>query len=287
VLIDSTHKRWINVTGIIAVIALAVYGLCWWHAPGGLTGGTTVGLWFGIAGTALMIFEGLLSALRKFPAAWWLGPRKAWLRGHIWLGLLSVVFIACHSGFSWGSGLTFALWVVFLGVIVTGVYGSLLQQMLPRIMTSRVPNEAPYEQIPHLCNVLRLKADALVDNICMPADLQAASRMGLEEGTKGQIREFYDRQVRPFLQPVSSRSAAMLNPLRSEAIFSSIRSLPGASAVKEQLIQLEAYCDERRQFATQERIHRLLHGWLLVHIPLSVALLVLGIVHIVTATLMY
>jgi len=33
----------------------------------------------------------------------------------------------------------------------------------------------------------------------------------------------------------------------------------------------------------QERIHRWLHIWLLLHIPLSVALLVLGVLHIVTA----
>src|SRR5262249_34040043 len=97
-----------------------------------------------------MIFEGLLSALRKVPAWSWLGPRKAWLRGHIWFGLLSVVFIACHSGFSWGRGLTWALWLVFLGVIITGIYGLFLQQVLPRMMTARVPHEAPYEQIPHL-----------------------------------------------------------------------------------------------------------------------------------------
>jgi hypothetical protein len=288
VLIDSTHKRWIYVSGSIAVVALAFYGLCWWRSPGGLTGGSTVGLWFGIIGTSLMIFEGLLSALRKVPAWWWLGPRKAWLRGHIWLGLLSVIFIACHSGFSWGNGLTWALWLVFLCVIVTGIYGLLLQQMLPRMMTARVPQEAPYEQIPHLCNVLRLKADALIESIFQPADPKnAAAGPGLEEGTKMQIREFYDRQVRPYLQPRYHRGVPLANPLRAEAIFSTVRSLPGANAVKDRLDQLEEYCDERRQFATQERIHNLLHGWLLVHIPLSVALGVLTVSNIVFASLVY
>jgi hypothetical protein len=287
VLIDSTHKSWIYVTASIAVVVLLFYGICWWHTPGGLTGGTTVGLWFGIAGSLLMVFEGMLSALRKVPGAWWLGPRKAWLRGHIWLGLLSLVFILCHSGFSWGNGLTFALWLVFLGVIVTGLYGLFLQQFVPRMMTARVPSEAPYEQIPHLCNVLRFKADALVDAICQPPDVQKPGTIPLEEGTRTQVRDFYDRQVRPFLQPHQARRSPLANPLRAEAIFATIRSLPGASAIKDQLAQLEAFCDERRQFAIQERIHHLLHGWLLVHIPLSVALLVLGIAHIVTATLWY
>jgi hypothetical protein len=275
-------------TAGIAIVALVFYGLCWWNTPGGLTGGSTVGLWFGIAGVLLMIFEGLLSALRKVPAAWWLGARQTWLRGHIWLGLLTVVFILCHSGFSWGSGLTFALWIVFLGIILTGLYGLFLQQILPRMMTARVPNEAPYEQIPHLCNVLRLKADALIDAICLPADVQKPGTGNpLEEGTRTQVRDFYDRQVRPFLQPFRSRRSPLANPLRAEAIFATVRSLPGASSIKDQLAQLEAFCDERRQFAIQERIHHLLHGWLLVHIPLSVALLVLVIAHVYTATLKY
>jgi len=33
----------------------------------------------------------------------------------------------------------------------------------------------------------------------------------------------------------------------------------------------------------QERLHRWLHGWLLLHIPLSLALILLGAVHAVMA----
>ena len=40
-------------------------------------------------------------------------------------------------------------------------------------------------------------------------------------------------------------------------------------------------CEERRQLAAQERLQRWLHGWLLVHVPLSYALLLLSTVHAV------
>jgi hypothetical protein len=33
----------------------------------------------------------------------------------------------------------------------------------------------------------------------------------------------------------------------------------------------------------QRRLHRLLHGWLLIHIPASYALLLLGVAHAVVA----
>ena len=51
----------------------------------------SAGLWFGSAGSLLMIYAGLLAAHRKVPSWWFLGARKTWLRGHVWLGLLSVV----------------------------------------------------------------------------------------------------------------------------------------------------------------------------------------------------
>jgi hypothetical protein len=53
--------------------------------------------------------------------------------------------------------------------------------------------------------------------------------------------------------------------------------------VKEQVAEMRSLCDERRLLARQEQLHGWLHGWLLVHIPLSVALLVLTVAHVVMA----
>jgi hypothetical protein len=46
---------------------------------------------------------------------------------------------------------------------------------------------------------------------------------------------------------------------------------------------LENIREEKRQLDQQSRLHKVLHGWLLVHIPLSYALLLLGAVHAVMA----
>jgi hypothetical protein len=47
--------------------------------------------------------------------------------------------------------------------------------------------------------------------------------------------------------------------------------------------EIQDICEERRQLAVQRRLHHWLHGWLLVHVPLSYALLLLSIVHAVVA----
>jgi hypothetical protein len=287
-LLDSTHKRWCYVTLVLGVAALAVYLVLFHLSPGGLTGGSTVGLWYGVIGSALMIYAGLLSALRRVPTWTWIGARKVWLRGHIWLGLLSAVFLLCHAGFRLGGFLETLLWVCVAGVLLTGVFGLLVQQVLPRLMTTRVPCEAPYEQIPHLCQVMRRKADVLVDAVCGPYDprtvdietTRAAAR--LAEDAKAQLRAFYEHDVRPFLVERHGRSA-LTNPLQAEARFAKLRNLSGMTEMRDQLGQLAALCEERRLLAEQERIHFWLHSWLLIHIPLSVALLVLGIAHVWTA----
>jgi hypothetical protein len=47
------------------------------------------------------------------------------------------------------------------------------------------------------------------------------------------------------------------------------------------LADLQEICDERRQLIVQRKLHYWLHGWLLLHVPLSFAFLVLTAVHAV------
>jgi hypothetical protein len=285
-LIDSSHRRWFIVTVALGVLCLASYLVVDRATPGGLTGGSTAGLWYGAIGSALMIYAGLLAGHRLVPAWWWLGARKFWLKGHIWLGLLSVEVILCHSGFRWGGLLEKALWVVFGLTILSGLFGLLLQQFVPRIMTARVPNEGPYEQIPHLCQVMARQADRLMTSV-WEADIRATqasiavSQLGL--GAKVQLQEFYDSHVLPFLSRPYRRSFLLARRLQAETAFARLKALPGLVDARPQLEEMELLCAERRQLADQERLHHLLHGWLLTHIPLSIALLVLGVAHAVAS----
>ena len=288
-LIDSTHKKWAVVAATLALAAYVGYRVLDRMAPGGLTGGSFAGLWYGISGAALMVYAGLLFAVRRFPSRRWVGRRQTWLRGHIWLGLLSVMLVACHSGFHWGGPLEMLLWAALLGVIVTGIAGVILQQAVPRLLTSRVPCEAPYEQIPHVCETMRRRADALVDAACgvyddSPQSLEnTLAVMQYAGDARAELRDFYEHDVRPFLAAQVPRGSPLLDPLQSEARFTKLRKLTGLVKVTAQVDELARLCEERRMLREQERLYWLLHVWLLVHIPLAVALLVLGGAHVVTA----
>ena len=291
-LLDRRQNRWAIAT---IVIGLAAGGFYLWSnrtGPTPLTGGSTIGLWYGIAGSALMIYAGLLSAHRLFPAAWWMGPRKTWLRGHIWLGSLSVVLIVCHAHARLGTGVALALWLVLGGIILTGVYGLVLQQVLPGWLARRFPDEAPYGQIPHLCQLYREEADELVDKVA-PASAAAVIPQSANLPTyrgptfADELRTFHDTEIRPFLAAPAPRRSRLMSDLWTETHVSALRRRLGlrssgtADDASAALDRLEELCRDRRRLAEQERMWRWLHGWLLLHVPLSAALLILGVVHVV------
>ena len=258
-----------------------------WAGPSGPTASGGVGLWFGLLGSACMIFAGLLPALRRVPSWWWVGSRQAWLKGHLWLGLLSGLFIAFHSGFRLGGPLEAALWVVLLLVIGSGVLGLVLQHVIPRLLTARVPGEVPYEQIPRTCLLLRRKADALVDALCGPtAAGDVATGKGdprVDPAGRSALRQAHEAVIRTFLGPRYVRASPLARPAQAAAVFGSLRAAPGLSAVADEVGRLERFCADRREMGEQERWHHWLHLWLLGHVPLSALLLGLGVAHVVTA----
>jgi hypothetical protein len=65
-------------------------------------------------------------------------------------------------------------------------------------------------------------------------------------------------------------------------LFDRVRTLVPAS-LSDTVDGLADICEERRQLRVQARLHHVLHGWLLVHVPLTAALMVLSVVHAVLA----
>src|SRR5271167_3738841 len=96
--IDRTHRPWVLSTVALAMIGTVVYVFYAVETPGGPRGGSALGLTFGIAGYALMLYAGLLGARKRVPT-WRIGRAKTWMRGHLWLGLLSLLLILFHAGF--------------------------------------------------------------------------------------------------------------------------------------------------------------------------------------------
>ena len=161
---------------VIGSVAYATYA----SGPSGVSGGSLPGLVFGLVGTAMMVFAGLLSARRQVPT-WRIGSAQFWLKGHIWIGLLSVAFILFHAGFRWGGPVEIGLWLTTAVIILSGVIGLALQQVLPRLLTTRVPNETFIDQVPYQCASMQFLADKSISEISGKLDTSANAALNVAE----------------------------------------------------------------------------------------------------------
>ena len=95
--IDRTHRSWFIASLVILGASLALFAVYRVPAGNGSMGGTAAGLAFGSAGFAFMIFAALLGARKRVPV-YRFGRAQTWMRGHLWLGLLSLPLILLTMG---------------------------------------------------------------------------------------------------------------------------------------------------------------------------------------------
>jgi hypothetical protein len=282
--IDKTHRPWAGWAAAIVLIGAVIYAIYAAESPGGPAGGSFWGLVFGSVGYGFMLYAGFLGIRKRMPVRR-LGKTKTWMRGHLWLGGISLILILYHGGFAFRGPLTMVMMILFFIVIGSGLVGAALQHYLPRMMLLQVRKETIYEEIPHVraqlwaeaerliaANVVREEVNRAVDK---KWDEPVTVAMDAEEAGLERLRDAYARRIRPFLQNPTEPNAELSVESRADQLFQALRVMV-PPALHDLVGELEGICDEERQLIRQASLYRWLHGWLLVHVPLSVALLVLG-----------
>ncbi len=309
----ALHRRW-----LLFVLAATILAAAWYVAASlaqrVLVGGSSgPGLTFGIAGGLLILFEFALWP-RKKVRAWRIGRAQTWMRAHIWLGLLTVPLIVLHTGFRLGGLLPTVLMALFAAVIASGVFGLWLQQIIPRMMLDQVGNETIYTQIDRVSRQLANEADAIVQAVCANETTSAQRRAPTVEVASvaepqesggaiyrpWQVRmlerqipvkplpdseslaTFCREELRPFLLHGDRASPRLAHAGSAAQVFDGLKRRFGVAG-HPVVDALEDLCRQRRDLDIQIRLHRWLHGWLAVHLSLSVALVILMLFHVYTA----
>ena len=319
--IDRSHRGWAVVSAAILAVSAVTYVFYAIDAPQGPRGGSAIGLSFGVVGFAFMIFAALLGARKRVPTwrigraqTWmrghlWLGllalPMILFHGGFHSGGMLTrvlmwLLIITVLSGV-FGAGLQhFIPRVMTADVPLETIYDeignvrALLRDEADRAVEALCGNmglaRGSDEEIqraggftalrPIAAAAVPLRTSAAVSAGASAAVAAAPERILLSGEEGAPLRRFYLDEMRPFLQPPHRRGHRLGDAVTASNAFASLRTLlPTTSHAT--LADLEAICDEARQLSLQERLHRWLHGWLLVHIPLSLALILLGAVHAV------
>jgi hypothetical protein len=321
--IDKTQRGWaLGSLGILAVSA-AVYVFYSFESPQGPRGGGSIGLAFGIIGFGFMIFAALLGARKRVPTwrvgraqAWMRG--HLWLG---FLALPMILFHGgFHFG---GTLTRVLMWLliitVFSGVFGTalqhyiprmmtsdvpletiydeiGRVRSLLREEADRAFESlcgsqgltksssgEVQRAGGFTALRAIAaSAVPLRTSAAVSAGASAAVAAAPEIVLLSEEESAPLRRFYLNEMRPFLERPGQRGLRLGEAAEAGSAFAGLRTLLSAAA-HITLADLEDICDEARQLTRQERLHHWLHGWLLLHIPLSLALILLGAIHAVMA----
>jgi hypothetical protein len=285
-LIDRSHRSWAIGTAALLIFAGVLYLAYAAKWPSGPSGRSYPGILFGVVGTFLMAFAGAL-AIRKKTITTRAGSLSWWLKGHIWLGALSVPMILFHAAFRVGGSLEVILWILLAIVIASGFVGLALQNVIPSMMKLQLQSEMIPDQFDEACRRLIVAADERVTALCTPAVIQSAlMNAGGQISPTSQpldlLANFYIDTVRPFLAPGQSKNVRLISAEQAQGMFERLRSSLPESCLST-VDDLEESCSLRRRLGQQERLFRLLHGWLKIHIPASVALGVFTTIHVIAS----
>lgn len=304
-------------------IALLVLLAAWYAAaytlsdPRRLPGGSSpVGFTIGLIAGAIFVFEFLYWPKRSQVGRTWrfTGRAESWLRAHVWLGLITLPLVFLHSGFTLGGWFTTIFCLVFFAVWGSGVFGLVMQQIIPRWLLDVAPEETIHSQIEsvmtqHLHDAERLVAQTTGDlsvfakseTVAVEVKDRELVRVGSARriGTQREriryqddsteaiahteaLREALEHDIRPFLSQPVSRQQRLGTPGKAAEYFAELRRRVPEEA-HGVVGKLEAICAKNRQLRFQKRLYWWLHAWLSVHLPLSVALMILLVLHVVTA----
>ncbi len=321
--IDKTQRGWALASLATLAISAFVYALYAFESTHGPRGGSAIGLAFGIIGFAFMIFAALLGARKRVPTwrigraqAWmrghlWLGflalPMILFHGGFHFGGTLTrvlmwLLIITVFSGVFGAALQHYIPRVMTSDVPLETIYDeigrvrSLLREEADRAIESlcgylglsktsseegqRAGGFTALRTIS--ASVVPLRTSAAVSAGASAAVAAAPEIILLSEEESAPLRRFYLSEMRPFLEWPKQRGQRLADAGKATSAFAGLRTLlPAAAHVT--LADLEDICDEARQLTRQERLHHWLHGWLLLHIPLSLALIFLGAVHAVMA----
>jgi hypothetical protein len=258
---------------LIAAISGGLFWLVWIYANG-LRDPRYLDGWVLAGGMALQFsFHIAKSASLSLKSA------TRWRKFHIFVGYLLIAAFISHSDFTLpDTGFEWALWTGFVMVTLSGIFGTYLAWS--QRAKGRIDESVSYDRIPTLRAELELaflRAVAKTDTTAAAIDLP-----GLPHDAW--ITDLYATHLGDFFQGQRNFTAHLIGsqrPLKrlTDAIDNLSRYVDQQSQEKLAFIKTLVVEKDRLDFARVSL--GLARAWLFVHVPVTYALIVLTVLHIV------
>ena len=249
---------------IVVAVCLVVYAVG--SSLGQVGPRTTWGMGYGIAAATVLLGVALYGGRRRALALRFLGRSWHYLEFHVYGGLVFMLLVLMHTAFRVPQGvLTWWLWFLSIWVVASGLLGLALQKWIPTLLASGLSKEVHFDRIPDLIGEVRRRAEELVRVASEP------------------VRELYRRELAPALvgpQPKWSYYVDVAGGTRSKARhFERVRGLLPEDE-RARLDELRELYRTKLEMDAHYTLQRALRGWLYLHVPVSVVLLGLLILHV-------
>jgi hypothetical protein len=255
--------RRIFIVLLLAVTALFVYQARREYPHGG----STLGIAYGIAGSALIVLLALFG-IRKRAYRSTLGTLESWMQSHIYLGILTGVILLLHTGFRFHDGIAVATFVLVLIVVFSGVAGAILYVTVPRLLTE-VESNLTVDEISDQLNALAKQMARIATGKSAP--FQRIYNELVSESRPGWLAGWRLLFTRRRQKPKSAGDWSNLLGLVGKDEQNELRQMLVVSRQRKELLLRLIY---------QQRYKNILEAWLYVHVPFTIAAMVMAVVHV-------
>jgi hypothetical protein len=210
--------------------------------------------------------------IRKRSYASGTGTLQGWVSAHVYLGLLTLLIIPMHAGFRFGADIHTFAFVLLAVVVLSGILGVILYMSIPARLTtheSDLQSDAIDKEIGRLISDMRFlvkdKSDALVR-------VYHDEMLGLQTLQPMGWSLLFQKQKGDLLAQRSAQLARIVSsmPSEDEGTFQALSQL----ILKKTQLQVA--------LMNQMRLRNMLQAWLYIHVPVSVAMVLVVVIHIVS-----
>ena len=292
--------RWAKFALLLCIACIAAYV---WHTPlDGPNGGSWLGYTLGGIAATLVVFLAWLG-VRKRRYGSSLGTLKGWTSAHVYLGLALVLIATLHSGFQFGLNIHTLAYALMVMVVISGIYGIVVYAKLPQEIARLREGSTRDAWIEELLD-LNEEALKLAEPLGPDVHRKVVGSIEKVQIGGGLRRQLYgsqrqkrrSEQFRNALQQrvktlIDSAPPQPFNPsgTQQNTVMFMAGQLGTEDKSAQELQRLQQLLDViSRRNALAVRINRdiALHArlqvWLLLHVPLTFALIAALIAHVVS-----
>ncbi|MFL6244500.1 MAG: hypothetical protein ACJ74H_00620 [Thermoanaerobaculia bacterium] len=263
--VPNSGPAWRRVFFVLLIGTSASY---WYYARKEFThGGSTFGLAYGIAGTALILLLAFFGIRKRWYRSTF-GTLEQWLQSHIYLGVLVLVILLFHTGGRFNDKIAVATLVLVIIVVASGIVGAVLYATVPRMLTE-VESELTVEELGDQLNQM------------------ARSMARIASGRSAPFQRIYDELMRQTAPgPLAGWRLIVSRLKRKSQQDADWARLIGLVPREEQeeLRQMLVVSRQRRELLLrlvyQQRYKNILESWLYIHVPFTIALLAFAVLHV-------